>query len=71
MLRSGKLVPWEASKHGKITTGSVAGPLHGLYKGSTCLFGLLDSCQKVLQSAGLHFFVSCQWNLQELYNIPI
>lgn len=26
MLRSGKLAPWEGSKHGKITTGSVAGP---------------------------------------------
>lgn len=26
MLRSGKLATWERSKHGKITTGSVAGP---------------------------------------------
>lgn len=26
MLRSGKLAPWEGSKHGKITAGSVVGP---------------------------------------------
>lgn len=56
--RSGKLAPWESPKHGTITTGSVAGP--SVDHGSTCLFGILASCNttSVLSSTSEAWFVN-------------